>query len=64
MEKLIRIRGVLERVPVSRSQLYNMIAAGRFPEPIHIGGGQSAFWPESEVDEWIRLQIDVERKAA
>jgi prophage regulatory protein len=64
MEKLIRIKCVLERVPVSRSQLYNMIAAGKFPKPIHIGGGQAAFWAESELDEWIQLQIDVERKAA
>lgn len=64
LRKLIRIKTVLDRVPVSRSQLYNMIAAGNFPKQIHAGGGQSAFWVESEVEEWIQLQIDSEREAA
>lgn len=62
--KLLRIKGVLELFPVSRSQLYNMIAAGDFPKPVHVGGGQAAFWVESEIDKWIQSQIEAERKAA
>jgi prophage regulatory protein len=64
VKRLLRIGGVLERYPVSRSQLYNMIASGNFPKPVHVGGGQAAFWVESEIDEWIQLQIDAERRAA
>jgi predicted DNA-binding transcriptional regulator AlpA len=41
-----------------------MIASGNFPKPVHVGGGQAAFWVESEIDEWIQLQIDAERRAA
>lgn len=62
--KLIRIKDVLERIPVSRSQLYNLIAAGKVPKPVHAFGGQSAFWVESEIEELIREQIAAERKAA
>jgi prophage regulatory protein len=63
-KRLLKIEGVLERVPFSRSQLYNMISAGKFPKQIHPGGGQGAFWVESEIDEWIQSQIDAERRAA
>jgi predicted DNA-binding transcriptional regulator AlpA len=63
-KRLLRIEHVLERVPVSRSQLYNMIAARKFPKQVHAGGGQAAFWVESEIDEWIQSQIDAERRAA
>ena len=64
VKRLIKIKAVLERIPVSRSQLYIMIAAGKLPKPIHLCGGQGAFWVESEIDEWIQGQIDAERNAA
>jgi prophage regulatory protein len=51
---------VLTHVPVSRSQLYAMAAAGRFPKPIHLGGSAS-FWVESEIVEWLDAQIAAER---
>ena len=62
--RLLRIKSVLDRVPVSRSQLYNFIAAGIFPKPIHVGGGQASFWVEAEVNGWIQSQIDTQRRAA
>jgi prophage regulatory protein len=62
--RLLRIREVLERYPVSHSQLYNLIAEGRFPKPVHPGGGHGAFWIESEINEWIQEEIDAERRAA
>jgi len=64
VNKLLRIKDVLGRIPVSRSQLYNMIAAEIFPKPVHIAGGQAAFWAESEIDAWIQAQIDAKRTAA
>jgi predicted DNA-binding transcriptional regulator AlpA len=63
-KRLIRIKAVLGRIPVSRSQLYNMVAAGKVPKPIHIGGGQAAFWVESEIDDCIQDLIDAGRRAA
>jgi len=62
VKKLIKILDILTRIPVSRATLYNMIAAGKFPRPIHLGGSGS-FWPEDEVDAWIEAQIEVERAA-
>jgi len=62
MKKLIKIADVLERIPVSRSQLFAMIAAGKFFKPVHLGGGGS-FWPEHEVDAWIDAQVQTERAA-
>jgi prophage regulatory protein len=64
VKKLLKIESVLERIPISRSQLYNLIATGKFPKQVHLCGGQGAFWVESEVDEWIQAQIDADRKAA
>ncbi|MGA2633099.1 MAG: AlpA family phage regulatory protein [Terracidiphilus sp.] len=61
---MLKIEGVLERIPVSRSQLYDVISAGKFSKQIHPGGGEGAFWVESEIDEWIQSQIDAERRAA
>jgi predicted DNA-binding transcriptional regulator AlpA len=39
-----------------------MVAAGRFPKPIHLGGSGS-FWIEDEVNAWLDAQIDDERAA-
>lgn len=47
--KLIKIGDVIERIPVSRSQIYNLIAEGEFPKPVHLGG-RSSYWVESEID--------------
>lgn len=41
-----------------------MIAARKLPKQGHVGGGQAAFWLESEIDEWIQEQIDAERNSA
>jgi predicted DNA-binding transcriptional regulator AlpA len=40
-----------------------MIAEGKFPSQIHLGGGAS-FWVEAEIKQWIREHIAAERAAA
>lgn len=62
MKRLLKIKDVLAHVPVSRSQLYAMIATGKFPRPIHLGGSGS-FWVEDELTAWLDSQIDAERAA-
>jgi prophage regulatory protein len=57
MRKLLKIRDVLERIPVSRAHIYNMIAEGKFPRQVHLGG-TGAFWVEAEVESWIQGHID------
>ena len=39
-----------------------MVAAGRFPKPIHLGGSGS-FWVLDEVEAWLDAQIETERAA-
>lgn len=55
--RLIRRPEVLARVGLSSSTLYEMIAAGDFPEPIPIGR-QAVGFLESEVEAWIKNRIE------
>lgn len=55
-ESLARKREVLRRTGLSNSQLYRLIAAGRFPRPVSIGDRAVAFVC-SEVDQWVAQRI-------
>lgn len=52
IERIIRLKTVLDRTGLSRSTLYRKIAEGSFPRqvPISIHG---AGWYESAVNRWI-----------
>ncbi|WP_198927605.1 helix-turn-helix transcriptional regulator [Agrobacterium radiobacter] len=50
--RFLRVKQVLERVPVARSTIWRMSESGEFPRSIKIGS--ATFWVESEVDEWMR----------
>jgi prophage regulatory protein len=60
VKKLIKIKDVLACVPVSRAQIYAMIAEGKFPRQVKLGGF-GAFWVEEEVEAWIQSHIDADR---
>jgi prophage regulatory protein len=47
--RLLKLRQVLELVPVSRSTWYAGIQAGRFPAPVKLPGGDSVFWLLSDI---------------
>jgi prophage regulatory protein len=49
--KLLDLRAVLQRVPISRARLYQLVKAGEFPRQVRVGG--RAFWLESELDSWV-----------
>jgi prophage regulatory protein len=53
---LLRRRLVEARTGLARSTLYQRIADGTFPKPIHLGP-RSVAWIESEVDGWIAARI-------
>ena len=55
-KKLVRIRDILSRTGLSRSEIYRRIAAGDFPKPIKLGARASA-WAEHEVTAWITARI-------
>lgn len=62
MQKLLRLPDVLERVPLSRSQLYIEMDRGRFPRPVKISERING-WPEAEVAAWVASRIEA-REAA
>lgn len=45
---LIRLKAVLEILKISKSTLYSLIKAGRFPPPIHISPRTSA-WRRADI---------------
>ena len=59
MDGLGTARGIMF---YSRSQLYRLIRAGKFPKPIRLSENRVAFC-EHEIDAWIELKI-AERDAA
>jgi prophage regulatory protein len=61
-KRVSRLPAVLDRVPLSRSQLYTEMTAGRFPRPIKISERINA-WDDDEVDAWITARI-AERETA
>jgi len=50
--KLLRIKDVLERYPVSKSSWYLGIQQGRYPKPIKLSERTSA-WKSSDIDSLI-----------
>lgn len=62
-QKLLRLSDVRERVPYSRSTIYQLIAQGKFPKPISIGE-RAVAWLESEIDAWIEARIERGRAGA
>jgi prophage regulatory protein len=51
MERLIRLQEVLEMTGWSRSHIYALVAAGRFPVPLKLGL-RAVAWRESEIAQW------------
>jgi len=51
--RLLRLREVMNLVPLGRSTIYDRMAAGTFPKSLDMGGGVVC-WREFEIVEWIR----------
>lgn len=56
--RLIRIREAIQRTGLSKSSIYDLMAQGRFPQTVRLGGRSVAF-VESEIDSWIAERIAV-----
>lgn len=53
--RLIRLKEVLQLVPLGRSTIYDRMDAGTFPLSKDLGGGVVA-WYEQDVLDWIESQ--------
>ena len=51
-ERLLRLREVTERVALKRTCIYDGVAAGTFPEPVHVTP-RAVRWRESDIDAFI-----------
>ena len=54
-QKMFRRRKVQARICLSKTSLYRLIAAGRFPRPVALGR-RARGWPEDEVDDWLEAR--------
>ena len=62
-KKFLRLPDVLERTGYRRTTIYEMIKAGNFPAPVHLGP-RAVAWVESEVEDWMQERIDARDQAA
>jgi prophage regulatory protein len=61
--RFIRLPEVQRRVPLSRSRIFELIAAGRFPRNIKLSERASA-WDEAEIEQWLAERREQSRKGA
>jgi prophage regulatory protein len=50
--RVLRLPDVNDRVGLSRSSIYSMIASGKFPRPVALGA-RSVGWREVDIDTWL-----------
>lgn len=55
-KRLLSMRQVLERVPVSRQQIYLWISQGTFPRQIRMSENRVA-WLEMDIEKWIEQKV-------
>lgn len=58
---ILRRKAVEARVGLSRSSIYELVSAGKFPRPISLGA-RTVGWLESEINDWIEQRIAESRK--
>lgn len=58
---ILRLPAVKARTGLSRSSIYLRISEDRFPKPISLGG-RAVGWVETEINDWLSLQIEASRK--
>ena len=61
-QRFIRFSELQHMVGLGRTKIYDKIKAGTFPRQIRLG--KAAAWVESEVQEWMREQINQSRHPA
>lgn len=56
--KLIRLPETLAKTGLSRTRLYEAVAAGTFPKPCKLTPGARAIaFSEAEIDRWIEARL-------
>jgi prophage regulatory protein len=61
--QILRLPAVKSRTGLSRSTIYQRIAARSFPAPVNLGS-RAVGWLESEIDTWLAARVDSSRSRA
>jgi prophage regulatory protein len=56
-DRFLRLPEVEFRSGLKKTSIYDMMAAGKFPSCVRIGG-RSVAWKESSIDAWIQARIE------
>ena len=56
-QRFISIKEAVERICLSKTELYQRLRAGTFPKPVALGPKKVVFL-ESEVEAWMRARIE------
>ncbi len=62
--RILRIKQVLDRVGISRAQLYVLMGEDRFPKNFSLSGpgGRAVGWLESDIDNWVASRAEQQIK--
>ena len=61
--RFLRLPEVQKTVPLSRSRIYELIAANRFPAPVKLSERASA-WDLDEIEAWLNARVAERREVA
>ncbi len=56
--RFLRLPEVISRVGFKRTKIYELIGEGEFPEGIHLSGCRIRVWLESDVENWMKEQVE------
>ncbi len=59
--RILRLNSVKDLTGLSRSSIYLKISHGQFPSAIKLGD-RAVGWIEAEVNDWIKMQIELSGK--
>jgi len=60
MTSLIRLPELKARTGLSKTTIYDLISAGKFPDRVKIGQ-RSVGWVSAEIEEWVSERISSSR---
>ena len=55
--RLLSLKQVMERIPLSKTEIYRRIRDDRFPKPVRIGAHRIAF-SEAEIEKWFADRLE------
>lgn len=56
--RILRMRSLPERIGLSKSTIYALIADGKFPAPVKLGSKRAVGWYEYEINNWLASRAE------